>query len=209
MLIVGNIDIDNTSLESGIENDIRVKFILPRKLRRSSQLFLKYFAFYQGYFEERLLHGIDANVLSTGKQYLWRYIPHEIQMKVFGNGEDLLADNTLVSHVREVSAGVSDTRTINYLPFQRTMLAEAGVNDVAGPQPNNIPYGHPYSVSSGHQSVYDMKIGTVHDNVSEIEVVLKVLRDIKRVFIAEESDQFSFEEKVRIDSISFVLELIE
>ena len=207
MLLVGNVDVENLTRDSGVLEPIIVSFVLPRDLRRDTQLRLKYFGYYSGRFDGLT----SANVDTTGDLSLllepltWRYVPQEIQMRVRGNGADLLSANTSVGFINQVTPGVSDTGTIDYIPFQRTMQLEAGQSDGVNAIGNTTAWEVPPVVSNGHNAVYDMVIGTVQKNVTQIDVELKVIRDTTR----DLATYFSFEDKVRIDSISFQLEINE
>ena len=206
MLLVGNVDVENMTIDSGILHPIVVSFILPRDLRRDTKLKLKYFGYYSGRYDGETSDNVDSTGdLTTHLQPLtWRYVPQEIQMRIRANGADVLSGNTSVGYVANTIDGFADSGTLDYIPFQRTMQLEAGQSDLGGAIGNTTAWSVPPVVSSGHNSVYDMNIGVIEKNVTRIDVELKVIHDTTRNFV-----YFSFEDKVRIDSISFQLEIDE
>jgi hypothetical protein len=210
MLLVGNVDVENESQFSGVDKPITVSFVLPRDLRRDSKLKLKYFAYYMGHWVPATAHLVFDGLLEDSllEPFTWRYVPQEIQMRVRGNGADLLSTNTGVGFVNQALPGISDTRSIDYIPFQRTMQLEAGQYDILGAEiiGDTTAWDVPPVTQNGHNSIYDMNIGVVEKNVTTIDVELTVIKDNKR----DDSFQwFSGEDKVRLDSISFQIEIEE
>lgn len=203
MLLISNIDFDNSDLESGHEEDVRVSFTLPRKLRRDAKLKIRYCSFYQGMYDTNTNQTANIATVGSVRRYNHRYHPQEIQLSILGNGQDLMNNNIIMEQIGIDSA----PKNASSITFHRTMVAEPSVHSLGVITENTTPWRNSMPYSSGHRKVYDLNVANVYDNINEIELVIKIIRDNKRV--GDDGGTFSEEEKVRIDSITLHLELIE
>lgn len=210
MLLVGKIDFKNNDIEDGYKGSYSIKFELPRRLRRRAKLKLRYFAFLKSHYkDDKILETFDTNT-GTGLQYLYRYNPDAIRMRIMGNGEDLLGDNATLEYTRLDDNGAVNVKSLNYITFNRSIGTIAAESTLGTNYANDeINIGRFAWTNCGHNSWYDMNIGEVEEHISEIECLFEIMRDKNGDYSGLAQTVFSGEDKIRMSSITLKLELIE
>ena len=207
MKLVGNATFKNkTKTSTGMVGETEVKFILPRDIRKRQRVKLKYFGYYAGLAEDHPDHisrqysvnGADAVKI---EQYMYRSQVKEVTMKVESDNGSILHASIISSITDDVNGFQVDCeQTSDTLSFPCTSETQALV--YLGVNQDSLDLGYPLSVSRGHSKLYDLTLGYVEANASFIVVKLSA----KGLYMQD----FSFHSKesnVRMDSISFVLDL--
>jgi len=218
MLLIGNVNVENSVVESGTDQDINLQFELPRTRTGSAKLRLKYFGFHAGVFHAhphyatRLYTSTRVTAanseLAIDKDYYWRHVPRSIRVKVSANGNNVLHQNTIVLEE------INNTRETDFMEFGTTksVLAVPAVDgkwfkeDVEQHHVNKVAF-------CGTDRLLDIGVGEIDASVERLDVTLSVQRDEWRNVINTgpgilKTQIFSGEQKVRLDTVSIVFELI-
>jgi hypothetical protein len=207
MLLVGNINFDNLTYDAkGMVGETEVSFVLPQRLHRRSLLKLKYFGYHAGISADNndassLEYAVASNDATGRTQYMWRGAVKEVNMRIAGDGVNIMHGNVSTHYRDDVDKerfnSVENKDYISF-PVSKEVLAASIVSNAIN---ENNP-SKPIPVARGHSQFYDMGLGYVEESTSEIKVSLHALH----VFI-DELSRFSQEMNVRMDTISFILEL--
>jgi len=210
MFLIGKIDFRNKSFSDGYLGPFDLKFTLPRRLRKRAMLKLRYFGFLKCYHtEENLIEPFDPNDPSSLNNHAWRYSPEGVKMRVKANGEDVMGDNISIEYEKINDIDPRKITTDNDLTFNRTIGSINGEFDTIGVANDNSNFGRFLWLNVGHNSLYDMNLGYLEENASEIELIFNLVRDKTADFHGHTPHPFSNSDKVRMSSITVKLELIE
>lgn len=208
MYLVGNVNIENLLFDSvGVTSPVIVPFHLPQKARSRRKLKLKYFGFHSGPSADNPDLALGDNgkfFFTTGdvkrKYYSWRLPVGEVRMEVIAQGSNITHENVGTKFISESSQIENNSSLI----FETSKSCDA-LEQTAG----NIPVENvalkPAPIYRGHSEMSDLTIGFIETYVDQMEIRLTV--------IPSETDPSdvstdSFETNVRLDTISFVLELV-
>lgn len=207
MFLVGNVNVENLLYTSvGVAEPLSLFFNLPRKTQKRRKLKVKYFGFHAGVSADN--PNIPANrhgflvFSATQRFYSWRLPVGEVQMEILAQGDSISHENVGVHHYSDTD----ESRNTNRLRYITSQACEAQVYNAVGGR--TIIENHTTQPSPwlrGHSEMSEVSVGFVETNTDQLEVRLTVLPDE-----TEPVDTLlhSFEPNVRMDSISFVLELV-
>jgi hypothetical protein len=205
MFLVGNVNVENLVFDSvGVTDPLSISFTLPRKSVKRRKLKVKYFGYHAGLSEDNPDHVERRYFVEVGdvkrKYYSWRLPIGEIQMEVFSHGDSITHENVGVHHY----SNDGSSKNTNLLRYATTKACEAqSVDGVGVVLKNNAT--RPMPLLRGHSEVCDVSVGFVETNADQVDVRLTLIPDeIDPVDVATDS----FEKNIRMDSISFVLELV-
>ena len=208
---MANINFENLTFDAqGMVGDTEVPFLLPRRLQRRTLLKLKYFGYHSGLSADH--EDAGGNTFSATnledqkrKEYQWRGMVKEVNMKVLADGVNIMHEN-VSSHYRDDvdKASFNSVENREFLSFPISKDIQAPYVSGGVIQENNVI--RPLPVARGHSQFYDIGIGHVEENVSEIKIVLSAL-SISLEGISPLTH--SQEPNVRMDTISILLELNE
>ena len=206
MWLIGNVNVENESRDStGIVGEVRVPFILPRKLKRRRGVKIRYMAFHSGAMKDIItLNAYDANTVDERADLGWRSACREVRVKIVADGANIMHDNAMVKHVKYVDGvEMNSVQTIDYITYPATMASEA-MSHTGGVLAQNDT-SRPLSVHRSHNQLEDILVGHIDPNVSKLEVVFTAEHQTSN---SAPSDRYSHEPNVRMDTISIVLELV-
>lgn len=206
MLLVGKLEFKNTTQFDGVERHQSIKFNLPHKLRRRARVKLKYFSFFQGDWRDNVKLDCNIAVDEDIALYTWRRVPDSVNVSFFAHGEDLMNNNVSIEN-KEDYGDNEGTRNVNHIQFPRNEIVQPKEH-VSGTGVGNASLGRyrSLSVASSHISNYDLNVFDLEETMSEIEVRFEIVKEIHgQVY----PNIFSYEELIRMDTITIVLELIE
>jgi len=208
MLLVGNINYENLSFDSeGMLGETEVSFILPRRLARRSILKLKYFGYHAGLSKDNDDFGgvtFDVDSSDTGDQiqYLWRGVVKEIQMRVFTGDKNIMGDNVGTHYIDDVDETIfNSVENVDFISFPISKEIVSAFTFFGNILDNNAEF--PLNVGRGHSQFYNTGLGHVEESTSKITVALSALP----VVMTASTTVHSFEPNVKMDTISFILEL--
>lgn len=207
MLLCGNIDFKNDVYNAeGLNGNVEIPFTLPARLHKRKRLILKYLAFHSGLSWDvvDMQTGIfEVQDTDTSKKMLYQYrgSVKSLDLRVFADGVNIMHTNTS-SHFIDDENGmvIDDTRNKECLSFYADKISDAMLHNGADP----LDYDVESSLSAfrGHSQLYEITLGEINPNVSEIKVVFN-----GKHLAMSNSSEFSFEKNIRMDRISIVLEL--
>ena len=213
MLLLGNVNVENLLFDSeGITQPISVFFELPKKSRTRRKLKVKYFGFHAGITPDnpdtttaQFFYDLDDSV--KRRYYSWRLPVGEVRLDVLAQGSSISHEN--VSTHRLSESGTD--RNLNSLRFATTKSCDAQENEDALDinDPDKIKENDssdPSPLLRGHSEMCDITFGFVETNVDQLEARLVVIPD--EVDRDADPVAVSGDPNVRMDSISFVLELV-
>ena len=205
MFLVGNVNVENLLFDSeGVTKPISISFNLPRKSVKRRKLKVKYFGFHAGLSEDNPDHVLGRYFVDAGdskrKYYSWRLPIGEIQMEVFAQGDSVTHENVGTHYYSK-----DDTsKNTNVLRYATTKACDATRLDGGNNILENLTR-RPLPMLRGHSEMCDVGVGFVETNADQLDVRLTLIPDeIDPVDAATDS----FEKNIRMDSISFVLELV-
>jgi len=211
MYLIGNVNFENLTYDAkGMLGEVEVKLVLPRILRNRTRLKLKYFGYHAGLAADNPdyvagVFSLDENAFPSKYQdYVYRHHVKEIQMRVFDDEGSIMHDN-VISHIVDDVNGmtVDDSKHVDYISFPATKECQAqhlqGATEVA----NN--FANPASVIRGYSKMHDLELGFVEASSSFVNVKLTALPLAYDDALV--ASVVSGEPNVRMDSVSFVMEL--
>lgn len=203
MFLVGNVNVENLALDSvGVKEPISVFFDLPRKSRSRRKLRVKYFGFHSGVSADHPFVGfkLEEGDTARSKFYRWRLPVGEIQMHLFAGGDPISSENVGTFHY-SASGNDRNTNMVRYLTSKSCDALEYDGDEAVKENKSLLPL----PVLRGHSEMSDMHAGYVEPNASQIEARFTLIPD--EVNFTDPADH-SFEPNIRMDTISFVLELV-
>ncbi len=206
MWLIGNVNVENDSRDStGLLGEVRVPFVLARKLKRRHSIKIRYVAFHSGAMKDLItLNAYDASSVDERADFGWRSACREVRVKMLADGVNVMHDNTMVKHVKYID-GVeqNSVQTVDYITYPATMASEAMSHTGGVLAQNNT--SRPLGVHRSHHQLEDVIVGHVDPNVSKLEVVFTAEHQTSN---SAPTDRYSHESNVRMDTMSVVLELL-
>ena len=207
MLLVGKLEFKNNIQYDGIEPIQTIHFQLPHKLRRRARVKLKHFSFFQGDWRDNVKLDCDTDVEESIALYTWRQVPSAVHVSFFAHGEDLMNNNVSIENEEGFNANEHKTRNINHIRFPRNEICQPKEHaSLTGVSNGVLGSVRSLSIGSSHVSNYDLNVFDLEETVSEIEVRFEI---IPESFGFVYSDIFGYEDLIRMDTITIILELIE
>lgn len=208
MYLIGNVNVENLTFDStGLVDPERVEFVLPSRLRGRHQLRVKYFGYHSGTpydLVDTQLERDDADRAAMAP-YAWRGSLKEVRMGVEVDGSNIMRDSV----VRKRASNLNDTvveaeYSVDYLTYPAVKQTDALRHDGVSALVNNNTF-LPLAVHRGYSKLQDIGLGFVEENASKIDVIITAenlsMKDASTAAV-------SGERNVRMDTISFVLELL-
>lgn len=211
MYLIGNANFENLTYDAkGMVGEVEVKLVLPRILRNRARLKLKYFGYHAGLAKDHPDYvsgdfSLDQSTFPTKYQdYVYRHDVKEIQMRVFDDGGSIMRDN-VISHIVDDVNGmtVDDVKHVDYISFPATKESQA--QQLVGTIKLTNIFAIPVSVIRGYGKTHDLELGFVEASSSFVNVKLTALPLAYDDTII--GSVVSGEPNVRMDSVSFVMEL--
>jgi len=217
MLLVGKVDIENKTLEAeGVTEPIKIFFDLPRRLRKRTQLRIKYFGFHSGVFKDHDMYTSGDYTLLPGDNApaLFRNTPSEVRVSFRSQGEDIMSYNNegiLKLDKQSDLVVLPIEQGLNFIPFHRSKMAEvlfADTNSVPKQKKNNGTLdGNPAVAFCGHDELTNLHVGDVDEGRDQIEVIFDVI-GAQRVRLNPGHETYmSTDPNIRMDSLTIMLEL--
>jgi hypothetical protein len=136
-------------------------------------------------------------------EYMWRGEVKEVNMRVLADGTNIMHGNVSTHYRDDVDKATFNTvENKDYIsfPVSKEVL---GANTSVGSILENEP-SRPLPVERGHSQLYDIGLGYIEESVSEVKVKLHALHvNLDGISTLN----FSHEPNVKMDTISFILEL--
>jgi len=209
MLLVGNINYENLSFDSeGMLGETEVSFILPRRLARRSLLKLKYFGYHAGLSVDNTDFGgveFDVSNIDVTAQihHVWRGVVKEVQMRVFTGDKNIMSENVSTHYVDDDDKTVFNSEeNIDFIsfPISKEILSAFTSGGTILVNETNFSL----NVGRGHSQFYNTGLGHVEESTSKITVALSALPVVME---GVSPTVHSFEANIKMDTISFILEL--
>lgn len=207
MLLIGNVNVENTDVfGEGMKGKHTVSFILPSRLRKRHKLKVKYFGFgasHGSHITDRN-KSVDVGDNAELESYAYLAPVKEVRMEVRTEESSVMHANTILKSSAYVDNEQQEHEyNVNYLSYPATTATDAISHNGSITYPNS-PFT-PFAVSRGYSQVHNLNIGYAEENTAKIDVVLSA----EGVSMVGTSTAFhSFTPNVKMDTISFVLELL-
>lgn len=210
MWLVGNVNVENVARESvGMLGELRIPFVLPRRLKRRHKVKVRYVGYHAGSFLARIqLNNYEVSTKDERADNGWRSCIKEMRMRIEADGTDIMHENSMVRYVRfQDERAVNSTENTNFLCFPATFATEAAEQSGGVVLINSIY--RPMATHRSHHQLEDFGVGFIDPSTSKLEIVLTAEHQ-KQDFVGFgfRDDEYSYEPNVRMDTISIVLELV-